>query len=188
MLKTTTNLDDEFLKVWYLHDYLRNTLKEWPKEYQLLQQADDLILSTFIIRSGGILKHGDERLAGFPFSKGFEGKKIAVYGAGTFGQQLVRRLKDDNHCQIVTWIDDDYWEYRRCCMNVDSIQQICKVDYDAIVIALIDPVQITKIKSRLFDYGVEEKKIITVSATREQRDEALKLYLREAYEISNRVH
>ena len=134
------------------------------------------------------MKDNRKSFFGFPYSMDFTGKKIVVYGAGTFGQQLVRRLKNENHCRIVTWIDDDYWEYRRCCMNVDPIQQRCKVDYDAIVIALIDPVQITKIISRLFDYGVEEKKIITVSATREQRDEALKMYLREAYEISNRVH
>lgn len=33
-----------------------------------------------------------------------------------------------------------------------------------------------------------KKKNMTVSATREQQDEALKLYLSEAYEISNRDH
>lgn len=186
MLKTATNHNNEYLKVMYLHNFMKSTLKEWPVEYDLLKQTDDLILSTYIIRSGGVLKDNDESLQAFPFPVDFRGKKIAVYGAGTFGQQLVRRLKCDNHCIIMTWVDDDYWEYRRCCMNVDPVEQICKVDYDAIIISLIDPVQINIVKRRLYDYGVEEKNIITISTTPEQRHKALSIYLKEAHEISER--
>jgi glycosyltransferase involved in cell wall biosynthesis len=187
MLKTATNHNNEYLKVMYLHDYMKQSLKGWSEEYDLLRQTEDLILSTFIIRTGGTLKD-DGGLANFPFAVDFSGKKLAVYGAGTFGQQLVRRLKNENQCTITTWVDDDYWEYRRCCMDVDPIEQICKVVYDAIVIALIDPVQIEKIKHLLYDYGVEEKMIITVSSSQEQRDKALKLYLQEAHEISEGPH
>ena len=187
MLKTTTNHNNEYLKVMYLHDYMKQSLKGWSEEYDLLRQTEDLILSTFIIRSGGTLKD-DGGLANFPFAVDFSGKKLAVYGAGTFGQQLVRRLKNEGQCTITTWVDDDYWEYRRCCMDVDPIEQIYKVEYDAIVIALIDPVQIEKIKHLLYDYGVEEKMIITVSSSQEQRDKALKLYLQEAHEISEGLH
>lgn len=187
MLKTATNHSNEYLKVMYLHDYMKQSLKGWSEEYDLLRQTEDLILSTFIIRSGGTLKD-DGGLANFPFAVDFSGKKLAVYGAGTFGQQLVRRLKNENKCTITTWVDDDYWEYRRCCMDVDPVEQICKVEYDAIVIALIDPVQIEKIKHLLYDYGVEEKMIITVSSSQEQRDIALKLYLQEAHEISEGLY
>ena len=153
-----------------------------------MRQTDDLILSTFIIRSGGDLKDNNNVQSHFPFSVDFKGKKIAVYGAGTFGQQLVRRLKNENHCIISTWIDDDYWEYRRCCMDVDPVEQICKVDYDAVIISLIDPVQIETVKRRLYDYGVEEKNIITISTTPEQKHKALTLYLKEAHEISERIN
>lgn len=187
MLKTATNHNNEYLKVMYLYDYMKRTLAGWSDDYQLLRQTDDLVLSTYIIRSGGSLE-GEPTIVGFPFSVDVTGKKIAVYGAGTFGQQLVRRLKNEGQCSIVTWIDDDYWEYRRCCMDVDAIEQICKVEYDAVIIALIDPVQIAKVKSLLFDFGVEEKNIITVSATQEQRDKALKIYLKEAYEISEGIN
>lgn len=187
MLKTATNHNNEYLKVMYLHDYMMKSLKGWSEQYDLLRQTEDLILSTYIIRSGGTLKD-DGCLVNFPFAVDFSGKKLAVYGAGTFGQQLVRRLKNDSRYNIVTWIDDDYWEYRRCCMDVDSIEQICKVKYDVLIIALIDPVLVAKVKSLLFDYGVEERRIITISTTKEQRDIALKLYLKEAYEISEGLH
>lgn len=183
MLKTATNHNNEYLKVMYLYEYMKRTLQEWPNDHQLQRQVDDLVLSTFIIRSGGALKK-DGELTEFPFSVNLIGKKIAVYGAGTFGQQLVRRLKDENQCTIVTWIDDDFWEYRRCCMDVDPIEQICKVEYEALIIALIDPVQIAKVKSLLYDFGVVEKNIITVSPTQKQREKALEIYLKEAYAIS----
>lgn len=183
MLKTATNHNNEYLKVMYLHDYMKNLLKEWPEQYELFRQTEDLILSTFIIRSGGTIKD-DNELVNFPFAENFAGKKLAIYGAGTFGQQLVRRLKNENRCTITTWIDEDYWEYRRCCMDVDAIEHICDVEYDALIIALIDPAQIANIKKRLYDYGVEEKNIFTISTTQEQRKKALKLYLKEAYEIS----
>jgi glycosyltransferase involved in cell wall biosynthesis len=187
MLKTATNRDNEYLKVMYLHDYMKESLKEWSDQYDLLRQTEEFILSTFIIRSGGSLKD-EGGLAYFPFAVDFAGKKLAVYGAGTFGQQLVRRLKNENRCTITTWIDDDYWEYRRCCMDVDPIEIICKVEYDAVVIALIDPVQIEKVKRLLYDYGVEEKKIITVSSSLEKREKALKVYLEEAHEICKGLH
>lgn len=187
MLKTATNHDNEFLKVMYLHDYMKQSLNGWPDVYGLLRQTEDLVLSTFIIRSGGTLKD-ESCLSNFPFDVDFSGKKLAIYGAGTFGQQLVRRLKNENQCTIVTWVDDDFWEYRRCCMDVDPIEQICRVEYDAIVIALIDPAQIEKVKCLLYDYGVEGEKIITVSSRQGQRDKALELYLKEAHEISEGRH
>ena len=185
MLKTATNHNNEYLKVMYLHDYMVKSIKGWSEQFDLLRQTEDLILSTFIIRSGGALKD-DGSLTNFPFVFDLSGKKLAVYGAGTFGQQLVRRLKSEKLCTISAWVDDDYWEYRRCCMDVDPIEQICEIEYDAIVIALMDPAQIEKVKCRLYDYGVEEKNIITISSTKEQRDKALQLYLKEAYEISKR--
>lgn len=73
-------------------------------------------------------------------------------------------------------------------MDVDPIEQICKVDYDSIIISLIDPIQIETIKRRLYDYGVDEKDIITISTTPEQRQKALSLYLNEAHEISERIN
>lgn len=66
------------------------------------RQTDDLILSTYIICSGEILKVEEESMNNFPFVEDFTGKKVAVYGAGTFGQQLVRRQKSEDHCDIVT--------------------------------------------------------------------------------------
>lgn len=186
MLKTSKNYNDEFLSLKYLHDYMKSSFKDFTDNYGLNQQTDNLLLSTFIIRSGGHLESKEESMYSFPFSTCLNKKKIIVYGAGTFGQQLVRRLKTEKQCDLIAWIDDDYREYRRCCMDVDPIERICDINYDGIIVAIIDPEQIRMIKRILYDYGVEDKKIITISTTPSQRETALKLYLKEANEISKR--
>lgn len=180
MLKTTLNYSEEYRKVKYLHDYMMKSLSVWPEEYHLQKQVGDLIVSTYIIRSGGTLGVNHPEFTNFPFSIDLTNKRIVVYGAGTFGQQFVKRLKNENKCQLVAWIDEDYWEYRRCCMDVDPIESICAIAYDYVVIANLTPSVIEKIKKELYNYGVEEKSILTISATSEQRKEALSIYLEES--------
>lgn len=180
MLKTTLNYAEEYRKVKYLHDYMMKSLSVWPEEYNLQKQVCDLIASTYIIRSGGTLGVNHPVFTNFPFSIDFTNKRIVVYGAGTFGQQFVKRLKNENKCQLVAWIDEDYWEYRRCCMDVDPLESMCRNDYDYVVIANLTPTVIENMKSNLYDYGIEQKKILTISTTKEQRDEALAIYLEES--------
>lgn len=180
MLKTTLNYAEEYRKVKYLHDYMMKSLSVWPEEYHLQEQTRDLIVSTYIIRSGGTLGNNHPEFSNFPFSTDLTGKRIVVYGAGTFGQQFVKRLRNENKCQLVAWVDEDYWEYRRCCMDVDPIESICDNEYDNVVIANLTPTVIEKMKKNLYDYGVVQKKILTISTTKEQRDKALAIYLEES--------
>ena len=112
-----------------------------------------------------------------PFTTDVQGKKIIVYGAGTFGQQLVKRFKIDRLAEIVSWVDDDYWEYRRCCMDVDPISRVCIQDYDYVLIAILAPISIRRIMKKLIDYGVSENRIITISATNEQINHAYETFL-----------
>ena len=182
MLKTTLNYAEEYRKVKYLHDYMMKSLSVWPENYNLQKQTRELIVSTYIIRSGGTLGKKHPEFSNFPFSTDLTGKRIIVYGAGTFGQQFVKRLKNENKCQLVAWIDEDYWEYRRCCMDVDPIESICKNGYDNVVIANLTPSVFEKMKQNLYDYGVEQKKILTISTTKGQRQEALAIYLEESEE------
>jgi hypothetical protein len=178
MLKKVASFAADAKKLKYLYDYMFKFALGQDAKYHLPEQVDDFVLGICMMRSGSLSSFGNE----------IQVKKVAIYSAGTFGQQLYNKLHQSSLCTLVNWVDDDYWEYRRCCMDVDPIEQICKVEYDAIVIALIDPVQIEKIKHLLYDYGVEEKMIITVSSSQEQRDKALKLYLQEAHEISEGLH
>lgn len=177
MLKQSSNYQEEYMRLLSLYNFMKQELGSYPEKYNLLQQTEDLILSTYIIRSGGTLDCSEPGLDIFPFKKELEGQKIIVYGAGTFGQQLVRRIKIENTCNIVAWIDNDYWEYRRCCMDVDPIEEINKYDFDRILIAKLSDSAIKEIKNLLMNHGVDESSILSVSIDPMMKKKVLNHYI-----------
>lgn len=177
MLKLSCNYDEEYRRLKALNDCMVTSFQNEAGEYNLDQQQKEFITGTYIIRSGGKIDNASNELKYFPFKHDIVGKKVVVHGAGTFGQQLVRRIKCENLCELIGWIDKDFWEYRRCCMDVDPIERVCKLDFDYIIIALLAPPTIDCIKQRLIDYGVSESKIITVEVTKDLIDKAYNQYL-----------
>ena len=178
MLKSSVDYEKEMVRVRALYQSLSDAVCAYSSEYDLQRQVDDFITGIFIIRSGGLLVSEDPSLEYFPFERSLTGKRVILYGGGTFGQQLIKRFIKDQQCKIVGWVDDDYWEYRRCCLNVDSIDSITTLDYDYIIVASLNPCYIDMSIRRLLDYGVSEKTIISVSTTEEHRAKALASYLK----------
>ncbi len=173
MLKSTTSFRDEQMKLRYLYEYLSAFAAKLPEEFAIQKQADDFVLSICIIRSGGILPNHSYSA----FNENFLDKKVVVYSAGTFGQQLVKRFSEQEHCEVVGWLDEDYWEYRRCCMNVDAVESVSALTYDYVLIATVIPTVAEKMKNRLLDCGVSAKKILTVHHNRADSSRLIQQYL-----------
>ena len=179
MLKRSVDFEKEIVRVKSLYDNLSNAVNGYPEDLDLQRQVNDFITGIFIIRSGGYLNPKDLSLKEFPFNTSLMGKKIVLFGAGTFGQLLMKRFLKDKSNKINGWLDDDYWEYRRCCLNVDPVESIASLVYDYIIIASLDPNYIAHAIRRLQNYGVSEHTIIYVSTNKEQRRKALLYYLRD---------
>lgn len=177
MLKSSVDFEKEMVRVRALYNNLSVAVSNHPQEYNLQQQVDDFITGIFIIRSGGFLSSKEDGLDNFPFGCTLSGKRVVLYGGGTFGQQLMKRFVKDSSCDIVGWLDDDYWEYRRCCLNVDPVETITSIDFDYAIIASLDKTYLKSAIRRLKDYGVAENKILSVDTNKEQRAKALQSYL-----------
>lgn len=177
MLKLSSNYHEEFKRLLSLYNCMIKELSHYPEKYNLIQQAEDLVLSTYIIRSGGSLGSNNSTLKHFPFKEILEGMNVVVYGAGTFGQQLVRRIKVENKCNLVAWVDGDYWEYRRCCMDVDPVEAVNQYRFDKILIANMSENGINGIRARLSNYGIEESKMVAVSVEPSIKQQALKQFI-----------
>ena len=173
MLKRSGDFKAEAAKLKVLYEYMQSACKDRLDQYGLKRQIDDFITATYIIRSGGYT----DALTEFPYPRSIEGKKIVLYGAGTFGQQMKSRMDTLGFCEVVGWVDSDYREYRRCCMDVDDIRAVTNMEYDYIVAATLDIVYAEEIKRTLLDYGVEPERILFVSSSKNQRDKALQYYL-----------
>lgn len=178
MLKKTGKFYEEAVRLKILYEHLSDMAGKYPAEYGLQKQVDEFLLGTYMIRSGGAIISEKKELQTFPFSKNIVGKRIVVYGAGTFGQQFMKRLQDQEICEVVAWLDEDYWEYRRCGMDVDSICTICDLSFDYIIIANLDSQYAGDIKRSFLDYGIGEEKILFPETTQEARVLALEEYLR----------
>lgn len=177
MLKQSKSFEEEAVSLRILYKYLSKVFLSYPERYRLRQQLDDWMLGTFLIRSGGIDCFDDTIPKEFPFSAILRGKRVAVCGAGTFGQQLVRRIVQSREYQIVGWFDDDYWEYRRCCMNVDPLHQISTCDFDYVIIVKLDRVSIDAYRRRLLDQGIGNEIILSINPSADEKRQALHFYL-----------
>ena len=159
MLKQSASFSEEAQKLKYLYDYMIRWSGQTDPELSIRSQVVDYVLSIAIMRSGGRLPQDDYST----FDKAYYGKRVVIYSAGTFGQQLVGRFRETRHCDVVAWLDDDYWEYRRCCMDVDPVESITGLSYDYILIATVDSCVGERITKRLLDLGVSAEKVLVVS-------------------------
>lgn len=175
MLKKSAPFEAEAEKLRILYEYMSNFAKGQPERYNLQRQVDDYILGICIMRSGGVLPKAEEEYQ--PFGKSLKNKDIVIYSGGTFGQQLVNRSKENEHCNVVGWVDDDYWEYRRCCLDVDAVESITELTFDYVLIASVDSKTAEIVKRRLKDCGASSEKILTVHYPEEMRSELIQRYL-----------
>lgn len=171
MLKKSASFEAEAEKLKYLYEYMSGFAGKYGGNLQ--EQVDDYVLGICIMRSGGRLP--DDSYSAF--GEVYYGKNVVLYSAGTFGQQLMNRFKENRHCNVVGWIDDDYWEYRRCCLDVDPVDNIAKLEFDYILIATVDCRNAGKIKNRLLDYGISEEKILTVNCEKKMRRNLVRKFL-----------
>lgn len=173
MLKKSSPFKTEAPSIKLLHDYMMEKMK-WKD--RMREQIQDYILSIFLIRSGGLLPQADMETEGiYPFGICLYGRRVAIYSAGTFGQQIRSRMTESGCCEIVGWFDEDYWEYRRCCLDVDPVENIRKTDFDYLLVASVNP-KTAVIKEKIADMGISRDKILTLQCEM-NREQMLNNYL-----------
>jgi len=166
MLKQSNGYLAEAQKLTYLYEYMLRWAKSAEPELNIPSQVQDYVLSIAVMRSGGRLPQDGYSI----FRSAYYGKDVVIYSAGTFGQQLVNRFKETEHCRVVAWLDDDYWEYRRCCLDVDPVESVVSLSYDYILIATVDRVVAERVMNRLCNLGVSKEKILTVTVPEDKED------------------
>ena len=167
MLKTTKPFADEIEGLKLLCNYLNFRLDSLDYKKQIA----DYVLSICIIRSGGVTKEY------MPYNRDFKNSNVIIYGAGTFGQQIYRRICENNYCNVVGWCDPDYNEYRRCCLDVDDLNDVLGLKYDFILIASVDARQCEGYKKILTYKGVDADKIVSIDVCGQDRIEILRKYI-----------
>lgn len=159
MLKQSTGYSIEAQKLVYLYNYMMKWASTTDPDLKIESQVTDYVLSIALMRSGGRLPQDDFST----FDSSYYGKNVVIFSAGTFGQQLMNRFKETSHCNVIAWLDDDFWEYRRCCLDVDPVESIVGLPYDYVLIATVDGLMASSVVMRLLDLGVRQDRILTVT-------------------------
>lgn len=89
--------------------------------------------------------------------------KIVLYGAGKCGQALYHQIclcESENH--IVAWVDEQYLDKReQCLFDVQPPKVLPGLQYDYIIIAVMDRLLAFQIKKKLMDtYFIKESVIV----------------------------
>jgi len=90
-------------------------------------------------------------------------KRIVIYGAGKFGQDLYNRIAGDGMHEIVLWADKNADRcHEQGLADVHGISDIKKASYDQLVIAVMDERLADSIREELEGYGIDGEKILWI--------------------------
>ncbi|SKB94969.1 hypothetical protein SAMN06296386_11036 [Lachnospiraceae bacterium] len=87
-------------------------------------------------------------------------KKIIIYGYGKYGQELYHRIFGCRNANVICIVDINSERYSGDLVDVSAPDVINKMEYDYIVISLLDTKKCDEIKKLLLLSGVQKEKII----------------------------
>lgn len=108
----------------------------------------------------GFCKEAQNHTYVFPFFNLLNGKHIALYGAGEFGQVYWRQIHRHGMCEVDMWVDKKWEYFRREGHDVSPVETLLNETYEYVVIAVDQHDAATEIRRDLISMGVAEDKIL----------------------------
>lgn len=157
MVKTVANEIDEYRKINILYKYLRKIFDSYY-EIDLNIQLKYYILSQLLVRTKCFSNN-----VCFPFNNIIRGKKVILYGFGTYGQHFYNRINNSNFLQEIKISDDNWQNNENLGINIENIDSLIKqYNYDYILITYVNEKYSNSIKKFLINRKVEESKILQI--------------------------
>lgn len=129
---------------------------------EIQNQIKLYIFFLLFLRGFSELKYKDMAL--FPFSCVQKEHRIALYGAGGFGRSLHRWIESNDSISLACWVDQRADEYQLQGDNITHISKLKNVEFDYIVIAILNEKTAISVKEKLIELGHAREKILFVSA------------------------
>ncbi len=157
LIKTLRKI--EIHKMQKVYDDLKNIFSDKGVLDIMLPQLQYYLLSLLIINTEG--PNLDNKL--YPFNNVKSKDNLVIYGGGTFGQHLYKKIVNHKTHNILAWVDEKHKHYSKLNLPVTGFDKIKNIKYDIILIALIDEDNSNKALSKLIKHGADKEKIIQVS-------------------------
>lgn len=146
---------DFFIKTYKLYEYMKS---EFSDDKNLLKQLDYFYIYSVGLKRRVYKDFSQDGNYMFPFKKVEKNTCVVLYGAKIVGQTFYKQIIKSDYCKLVLWVDKNYKNFNN--PEIQSVENIYKINYDYIVIAIASEAVALKVKEELIGRGIEEKKII----------------------------
>jgi hypothetical protein len=144
-------------------NYLKNQLQDRLDQKNLNDQITYYLYSQILVRSGGIIYNEEEGILFNPFLDVAANSNVVVYSSGSFGQHILSTNTKTNFFNVREWIDIDYHPLSIGGNSVKPISAISNCDFDALIIATINPTNHDAIEQELRLFGIDHDKIVKLN-------------------------
>lgn len=127
----------------------------------MIEQLHYYLLSLLTVNTEGPATADTVSL--YPFSEVKPEDKIVLYGGGTFGQHVYKKVNNNKSHNIVAWIDERHQYYSKLNLPVTGFDSLESLEYDVVLITLIDQDNSNQAFLQLTRHGVDPAKIVQVS-------------------------
>lgn len=146
-----------------LYSHLHQAFSTNHHSKVLNSQLEHFMLSLLTVRTGLDFYGDGEVNELFAFGKVAATSKLIICGAGTFGQNLISRIKNNTQFELVAWLDNLAEFYKKFGFDVCRLAEIQQLNFDYVLVAYVDEKNALVIKRQLEDLGVPNNKILTVN-------------------------
>jgi glycosyltransferase involved in cell wall biosynthesis len=150
----------EISKMQKVYDDLKNIFSDKGVLDIMLPQLQYYLLSLLIINTEGPNVDNITKL--YPFNEIKPKKRLVMYGGGTFGQHMYKKIINSKSYDILAWLDEKHKHYAKLNLPVTGFDKIKSLDYDAVLITLIDEDNSNQAVLKLIKHGVDKDKIIQI--------------------------
>ncbi len=98
-----------------------------------------------------------------PEKKLVEGDRIAIYGYGDVGHDLSEEITNDNRYKLCLILDNKFGDYTNEVVTVRKPEDINSVEFDKIIIAILDCQTVKSVSSWIESKGIDKEKIVLVT-------------------------
>ena len=142
ILKTFSSNKNEIKNILELYNFLSASLP--VEKYNLKNQLIEYMVYLSCVRTGSFFDK--ETLNDSIYGCSIDRKeKIAVISSGAFGQKLYQNLKKYNY-DVVGWFDKDSHESNLCGLDVYSLEEMNRFEFDVLIIASLNKEFISNLK------------------------------------------
>lgn len=175
MIKTADSKENH--RMQRLYDFLKCRFSQLQSWEMMRLQTFAYVLSLAIVRcapQNNSRNHEPHLLHMYRDCQ--PGQRVALFGAGTLGQFLARRIMNSAEFSLVAWADPRWQLYRQHGLDIVAPQELPKKEWDKLLVCYIDEKISTAQIPQLTAIGVKQNSISTIYIPKTSHEPILSAY------------